>query len=114
MSPARSAHGHARSVGQQTQTRGVLPYELVEGIARELGVAIRGGCFCNPGAAEHAFGIPAHLARACMRDEFTLPRFRACLRGGAVGAVRASVGVATNDDDLDRLLDCIDRVMATN
>jgi len=92
----------------------VLPYELVEGMAREMGVSIRGGCFCNPGAAEHAFGIPAHLARECMRDEFSIPRFRACLGGGAVGAVRASVGVATNGDDLDRLLACIDRVVATN
>ena len=91
----------------------VLPYELVEEIAREMGVAIRGGCFCNPGAAEHAFSIPAHLARACLRDAFSIPRFRACLGGGAVGAVRASVGVATNDDDLDRLLECIDRVAAT-
>jgi selenocysteine lyase/cysteine desulfurase len=87
----------------------VLPYELVEAAAREDGVAIRGGCFCNPGAAEHAFGIPAHVARACLRDEFSIPRFRACLGGGAVGAVRASVGVATNEDDLDRLVDCISR-----
>jgi selenocysteine lyase/cysteine desulfurase len=86
----------------------VLPYELVEAAARELNVALRGGCFCNPGAAEHAFGIRADVSRACLRDEFSVARFRQCLGGGAVGAVRASVGVATNYDDLDRLLECLD------
>ena len=89
----------------------VLPYELVESTARELGVAIRGGCFCNPGAAEHAFGIRAQAARDCLQDEFSVARFRQCLGDGAVGAIRASVGVATNDDDLDRLLECIERVL---
>jgi selenocysteine lyase/cysteine desulfurase len=88
----------------------VLPYELVESAARDLGVAVRGGCFCNPGAAEHAFGIPAEVARACMRHEFSISRFRQCLGGAAVGAVRASVGIATNDDDIDRLLESIGSV----
>jgi selenocysteine lyase/cysteine desulfurase len=88
----------------------VLPYEVVEAAARERGVAIRGGCFCNPGAAERAFGIPAEVARVCLRDDFSIARFRDCVGGGAVGAVRASVGVATNDDDLDRLLECVDCV----
>jgi len=90
----------------------VVPYEVVEAAARELGVAIRGGCFCNPGAAEHAFGIPAEVARACLDDEFTIARFRRCLDGAPVGAVRASVGVATNDEDVARLLECIERVLA--
>ena len=108
----RDAHGRGGIVTFNVVRDGrVLPYELVEATARELGVAIRGGCFCNPGAAEHAFGIPAHSARACLRDEFSVARFRQCLDGGAVGAVRASVGVATNDDDLDRLLECIQRVL---
>jgi selenocysteine lyase/cysteine desulfurase len=85
----------------------VVPYELVETRARRLGVAIRGGCFCNPGAAEHALGIPPRLARECMRGDFSVERFRSCLGGQAVGAIRASVGVATNDADLERLVDCL-------
>jgi selenocysteine lyase/cysteine desulfurase len=94
--------------------RAVVPYEVVEATARELGVAIRGGCFCNPGAAERAFDIPAEAARACLQDEFNVARFRRCLGGAAIGAVRASVGVATNDGDLDRVFDCIERVLASN
>ena len=83
----------------------VLPYETVESAAREYGIAIRGGCFCNPGAAEHAFAIPARRARACFREEFTVPRFRACLGDVPVGALRASIGVPTTIADVDRLID---------
>ncbi|NNF39064.1 MAG: aminotransferase class V-fold PLP-dependent enzyme [Gemmatimonadetes bacterium] len=85
-----------------------IPYERVEAAARERGVSVRGGCFCNPGAAEVAFGMPAAETRACLerlRDGFSLARFRGCLGDGvAVGAVRASIGMATVREDLDRLL----------
>ena len=86
----------------------VLPYELVEAAAREKGVAIRGGCFCNPGAAEHAFHIPPEAARACLQGEFSVSRFRACLGNKPVGAVRASVGLATTESDVYRLLELVD------
>lgn len=82
----------------------VLDYELVEAAARCRGIAIRGGCFCNPGASEHAFGIPAAQARHCLRGEFSVPKFRACLDGHAVGALRASLGIATSADDVNRLI----------
>jgi selenocysteine lyase/cysteine desulfurase len=82
----------------------VVDYEAVEQAARERGIAIRGGCFCNPGAAEHAFRIDASRARACTKGPFTIGRFRKCLGGRAVGALRASVGLATTSDDLDRLI----------
>jgi selenocysteine lyase/cysteine desulfurase len=90
--------------------RQVLPYELVEAAAREKGVAIRGGCFCNPGAAEQAFQIPHQAARACLRGEFSVPRFRACLGNQPVGAIRASVGVATTEGDVHRLLELVDEL----
>jgi selenocysteine lyase/cysteine desulfurase len=85
----------------------IVPYERVEAAAAERGVCIRGGCFCNPGSAEAAFAIPAHTARRCLRDEFTVSRFRECLDGPAVGAVRASVGIPTNAADLDALVDVL-------
>jgi selenocysteine lyase/cysteine desulfurase len=81
----------------------VMPFEDVEAAARAAGVAIRGGCFCNPGAAAAAFGLKPGLIRACLQDEFTIPRFRQCMQGRPVGALRASVGLATNADDVDRL-----------
>ena len=81
-----------------------LDYEMVEAAARERGVAIRGGCFCNPGAAEHAFGLSAAQTAACLDAEFSVARFRSCLGGLPVGALRASIGPPTTPADLDRLL----------
>jgi selenocysteine lyase/cysteine desulfurase len=83
----------------------VLDYEVVEACARERGIAIRGGCFCNPGAAEHAFSIPPGRAKTCLRGAFSIARFRACLGDTPVGALRASMGIPTTTADLDRLLD---------
>jgi selenocysteine lyase/cysteine desulfurase len=82
---------------------GVVPYEDVEAAARVAGVAIRGGCFCNPGAAATAFGLNPARTRACLQGGFSISRFRACMRGRPVGALRASVGLATNVRDIDRL-----------
>jgi selenocysteine lyase/cysteine desulfurase len=88
-----------------------IPYSLVERRARDAGVAVRGGCFCNPGAAEHAFGFDAARARECLRASargFTIDRFAECLgEDVAVGAIRASIGVANNDRDIDRALEMI-------
>jgi selenocysteine lyase/cysteine desulfurase len=86
----------------------VLPYEDVEGLARERGLAIRGGCFCNPGAAEHAFGITADRLVPCLRGPFSSQRLRACLGGAPVGALRASLGIPTAERDLDALMAFID------
>jgi selenocysteine lyase/cysteine desulfurase len=58
-----------------------VSFESVERAARDANIAIRSGCFCNPGAAEHAFAAD-----------------------GAVGAVRASVGIASNEHDILRLV----------
>ena len=82
----------------------LVEYEAVESAARRYGIAIRGGCFCNPGAAENAFGLDASRARACLDGEFSVPRFRSCMGGRPVGALRASIGVPTNEADLDRLI----------
>jgi selenocysteine lyase/cysteine desulfurase len=94
-----------------------VPYQQVERVALERGVSIRGGCFCNPGAAERAFGFPAAEAAACMerarREGFSVEKFGECLGGSvAVGAVRASVGIATNEADVARLIECV-RAMRT-
>jgi selenocysteine lyase/cysteine desulfurase len=86
---------------------GIVPYEEVEAAARERGVAIRGGCFCNPGAAEHAFQLPAAVTDACLRGDFSIARLRACAGHLPVGALRASVGLATQPSDIDRLVDCL-------
>lgn len=88
---------------------GVVPYGVVERAASAVGISVRGGCFCNPGAAEVAFGLPDEASVACFESmapgAFSLARLSECLGGTvAVGALRASVGIATTDADLDRLV----------
>lgn len=90
-----------------------VPYSVVERRAHNAGVAVRCGCFCNPGAAEHAFGFDAKRSRECMLAAatfgFTVERFAACLANQtAVGAVRASLGIANNAGDVSRALALIE------
>jgi selenocysteine lyase/cysteine desulfurase len=90
----------------------VVPYRRVEEKALASGVSVRGGCFCNPGAAEQAFAFPAAQSAACMerarREGFSIPAFAECLGGGAaVGAIRASLGIASCEEDIARLMGVI-------
>jgi selenocysteine lyase/cysteine desulfurase len=87
-----------------------VPFVEVEARARDAGVSVRGGCFCNPGAAEAAFGFSAEDTARCFAEEgaFSIEKFSRCLGTGvAVGAVRASIGIPTNLRDIDRALDVI-------
>jgi len=105
--PRRSdARGGAVSFNVLDAQGHPLPYGVVESAAREAGISVRGGCFCNPGAAEAAFGVePARLKQCLMQlgGEFTSESFSRCA-GAAAGAIRASVGLANNVADIQRLL----------
>lgn len=91
-----------------------LPYAIVEAAAREAGISVRGGCFCNPGAAEAAFGVAPARLKTCLTllgDDFTPERLSACA-GVEVGAIRASVGLANSEGDIGRLLELLTRFRA--
>ncbi|HET9950147.1 MAG TPA: aminotransferase class V-fold PLP-dependent enzyme [Longimicrobiales bacterium] len=95
----------------------IVPYGEVERAASEEGIALRGGCFCNPGAAERALDLPAGAMLECLeaipRGEFSLRRLSGCLGDTyAVGALRASVSIPTVDADLDRLASFLGRFIA--
>ena len=92
-----------------------VAYEIVEERARRAGVSVRGGCFCNPGASEKAFGFHPERTATCIADtrragwslqEFA-SRMRACGGGTAIGAVRASLGIASNESDIARLIEVV-------
>jgi len=86
-----------------------IPYSIVETQARRENVSLRGGCFCNPGASEAAFGLDTARISACLEtlgDDFTPERFAEC-GGTAVGALRASIGLANNADDIHRAIDVV-------
>jgi len=97
----------------------VIPYWTVEERVRTLGVAFRGGCFCNPGAAEAAFGFEREAADRCLlaaaRGGFTVQEFAACMTQHgdvAVGGVRASLGLANNDADVRRAIEVVESFVA--
>jgi selenocysteine lyase/cysteine desulfurase len=86
-----------------------VPYAFVESRARHAGVSLRGGCFCNPGASESAFGLDPVRIGTCFEElgaSFTPERFAEC-SNIAVGAVRASIGLANNSDDIRRAVDVV-------
>jgi selenocysteine lyase/cysteine desulfurase len=94
-------------------TRGdVVAYEEIEARAAAAGISVRGGCFCNPGASEAAFGFVADRAARCLEEttrsgwsvrEFAR-RMKACGGAEAVGAVRVSLGVPTVARDVERVV----------
>lgn len=85
--------------------------KLVEARAGDENISLRTGCFCNPGAAEAAFGYGQSEAYECFDRlspaAFTLQQFSACMDDKPVGAVRASLGIASNDADVRRLLEVL-------
>ncbi|HEV7593902.1 MAG TPA: aminotransferase class V-fold PLP-dependent enzyme, partial [Gemmatimonadaceae bacterium] len=86
-----------------------IAFSGVEARAREEGVSLRGGCFCNPGASESAFGFRADETARCLDQisdtGFSIDRLADCLGPGVpVGAVRASLGLPSTIGDVDRSL----------
>jgi selenocysteine lyase/cysteine desulfurase len=94
----------------------VVPYDLVERMAAHDGISIRGGCFCNPGASEAALDVPVESGTRCLEDlmegPFNPGLLSQCLGGSPVGAVRASLGMATSERDIDRLIEFVGRLGA--
>jgi selenocysteine lyase/cysteine desulfurase len=92
----------------------VVPYWYVEERAREMRVSIRGGCFCNPGAAERALGIDSSALADCLRVarerrvELSHAWLAECL-GRPVGALRMSLGWGTDSADISRGVGIVER-----
>ncbi len=87
----------------------LFDYREVEAAANQVAISLRTGCFCNPGAGEKAHGLTeAELADCFKREErMTFEDFITAMSGkikDAVGAVRVSVGLATNFADLYRFM----------
>jgi len=69
------------------------------------GISIRTGCFCNPGAVEGAFGLTEADWRTALRGRArTLEEYLGLLGMPSGGALRASVGLASNIGDVERFV----------
>ena len=87
----------------------LLDYRRLEELAGAQRISLRTGCFCNPGTGETAEHITEDdiLAALDQSHDMSLPRFLQFIthRGGkSAGAIRVSVGIASNFADVQRFL----------
>jgi molybdenum cofactor sulfurtransferase len=87
----------------------LLDYRRVEELAGVENISLRTGCFCNPGAGETAEGLTEEDMQAgfTMGADINLLSFVRMMqeRGHkSAGAIRASIGIATNFADVWRFL----------
>jgi selenocysteine lyase/cysteine desulfurase len=81
----------------------VVDERYVERIARAHNISLRTGCFCNPGAGEIAFTISREtLLGGEFSEAMTLDEYVEAIGLPSGGAVRASLGLASNLADLER------------
>jgi selenocysteine lyase/cysteine desulfurase len=88
---------------------GLIDHRSIEQDANKYNISLRTGCFCNPGAGEIALGISKPELAACFThpshgQRLSLDDFRLCIDGKASGAVRVSVGLVSNFEDVQVFL----------
>jgi selenocysteine lyase/cysteine desulfurase len=127
----RHSNGHAmvRIYGPATtQARGgtitlniydpnghLLDYRRVEELAAHEGISLRTGCFCNPGAGETAEGLTEEDMQAApaMSSDINLFGFMRLMRTRgrkSAGAIRASIGLASNFADVLRFVRFVEKL----
>jgi len=90
------------------RTGRIVDERIVARDTANANISVRTGCFCNPGAGEAAFAIDEHLLRGSGSGGTTprtLDDYLGLLGLPSGGAIRVSLGVASNKADVDRLLD---------
>jgi molybdenum cofactor sulfurtransferase len=81
----------------------VVDERYVDRLAAQHNVSLRTGCFCNPGAGEIAFTIAREtLVGGEFGEGMTLDGYVTAIGLPSGGAIRASLGIASNFSDLYR------------
>lgn len=101
--------GGAVTVNFYDKNNKALDHRFIEQQANEVGISLRTGCFCNPGAGEIALGISRVELDVCFtqpghEERLSVDDFRHCIDGKSSGAVRISVGMVTNFNDIQGFL----------
>ena len=86
-----------------------IDHRDVESRANAAGISLRTGCFCNPGGGEIALGITGTELSSCFHQpehetHLTIDDFRLCIDGKSTGAVRVSLGLASNLADVEAFI----------
>ncbi len=103
------ARGGAVAVNFFDRENQPIDIRAVERAANERNISLRTGCFCNPGAGEIALQISKMELAACFSQpghiqRLTYDDFRTCIDDKASGAVRISVGMVSNFEDVQAAL----------
>ena len=86
----------------------VVDERYVDRIARAQNISLRTGCFCNPGAGEIAFTISRDtLLGGEFGHGMTLDDYVEAIGLPSGGAIRASLGLASNQADIDRFAEFV-------
>jgi molybdenum cofactor sulfurtransferase len=101
--------GGAVTVNFYDRNDQAFDHRFIESEANKVNISLRTGCFCNPGAGEIALGISRVELDVCFHqpdheDRLSIDDFRLCIDGKSSGAVRISVGMVTNFNDVQALL----------
>ena len=86
-----------------------IDHRAVEQRANAASISLRTGCFCNPGGGEIALGITGNELASCFRlpeheTRLTIDDFRLCIDGKSTGAVRVSLGLVSNVEDVNAFI----------
>ncbi len=86
-----------------------IDHREIENAANKVNISLRTGCFCNPGAGELALGISRVELDVCFHqpqheNRLSLDDFRLCIDGKSSGAVRISIGMISNFEDVQAFL----------
>jgi selenocysteine lyase/cysteine desulfurase len=83
----------------------IIDERAVSRATAAAGISIRTGCFCNPGAGEGATPLARQAWRAAARARpQTVDQYVDLLGLPSGGAIRASVGLASTVEDVERFL----------
>jgi molybdenum cofactor sulfurtransferase len=86
----------------------IVDERYVDRIARAQNISLRTGCFCNPGAGEIAFTISRDtLLGGEFGEGMTLDDYVEAIGLPSGGAVRASLGLASNQADVERFAEFV-------
>jgi molybdenum cofactor sulfurtransferase len=101
--------GGAVSTNFYAKDGSAIDHRFIEQAANQHNISLRTGCFCNPGAGEIALGISQPELVACFTQpahdqRLSLDDFRLCIDGKSSGAVRVSVGMVSNFEDVQVFL----------
>ena len=83
----------------------VVDERFVDRVAATHNISLRTGCFCNPGAGEVAFSLSTERLAGRFDEGMILDDYLRLIGMPTGGAVRVSLGIATNFADVRRFME---------